>query len=206
MLVSFLNGKKVLDLNLQMIGEECRVLFDGKLEQARWLSCKTAGGLMNIPVANIFRAYDVIVLSSLRGMETEVAEKTHPLGGNVYGTGGEFLGVLADIELSKTFKTKKLLDGQGQPLKGKVHVASEGAVLIKTAALKKEKTEGAVRENQLPPLLSGSFDFLMGRRCDKTIYGIKDEVLIKQNAVITEDVLKKTKTRGKLIELALHSK
>lgn len=205
MQASYLINKNVLDLNLSVLGHSSKILFDCNLKKVTAIQFSTSSGDVFVKTSNIFRVSDVIVLQSLYEAIDSPEGLVCPIGKNIYSTSGEALGVLSDIELTKTFSVKRLIAENGSSIKKPVQIASNEAVLIRTA-IPKANVEKKPAPTPNPVCLSGSFDFLVGRRCDKPIFDRNKNLLIKLNAFITLETIKKAKENGKLIELALHSK
>ncbi len=52
----------------------------------------------------------------------------------------------------------------------------------------------------------GSGKYLIGRKATKTIYGMNNEILIRKDALVTDEILNKVRGHNKLMELALYTK
>lgn len=57
-----------------------------------------------------------------------------------------------------------------------------------------------------PARVTVNTDSLLGRRATKTIYGINNEIIVKNNGTITEKVLIAAQSHGKLNEIAISSR
>ena len=57
-----------------------------------------------------------------------------------------------------------------------------------------------------PPKIIGNNDFLLGRKADKNIYSLNNELIIKKDSQITKKHLELAKRHGKLAELTIYSK
>jgi len=62
------------------------------------------------------------------------------------------------------------------------------------------------REDPHIPRIISSYGFLLGRIVTKNIFSYNRELLINEGDVVTEPVVEKARSAGKLVELTLHSK
>jgi len=72
--------------------------------------------------------------------------------------------------------------------------------------IKEDKEIFKISNAPTPQKLIGNGNFLLGRKATKTIYGLNNEILIKKESIITENILEKIKKHNKLAELTLFSK
>ncbi len=70
----------------------------------------------------------------------------------------------------------------------------------------KPKQNYKISENPLPQRMITSQNYLLGRKLNKTIYGLNNEIIAKKDTIITEKILNNAKSHNKLVELAVFSK
>ncbi len=70
----------------------------------------------------------------------------------------------------------------------------------------KPKQNYKISENPLPQRMITSQNYLLGRKLNKTIYGLNNEIIAKKDCIITEKILNNAKSHNKLVELAVFSK
>lgn len=70
----------------------------------------------------------------------------------------------------------------------------------------KPKQNYKISENPLPQRMITSQNYLLGRKLNKTIYGLNNEIIAKKDCIITEKILVAAKSHNKLVELAVFSK
>ena len=70
----------------------------------------------------------------------------------------------------------------------------------------KPKQNYIISQNPLPQRMITNQNYLLGRKLNKTIYGLNNEIIAKKDCIITEKILNTAKSHNKLIELAVFSK
>ncbi|MCM1042853.1 MAG: hypothetical protein NC350_01425 [Corallococcus sp.] len=128
---------------------------------------------------------------------------------HVYDTAGKYLGQVHCAVFNKNMKVRHFeINGQ-KYLPSRVSALGD-IMLIKTPSAKPSQSRAkpkAAVPSQKPVTTfrhTGDFSFLIGKRCDKNITNFQGEIMVKENAWITKDILRQAKVNGKLTELSLH--
>ena len=191
---------------------------------------------LSLPSKNIYNVgKNAITIKNNQMVTTKMFESNLvavPIESKAYSINGEFFGVIKDVCLNEKFFTEKILLENDQAVNinhllscGKNTVifnASEEKINIKNLVpsvspqMVKSKVEQEVHvmptENknvvaiEVKPTSVQNADFLIGRTCSKNIFNFNNELLIKEQAVVTKKVLKEISKFGKLRELMLYIK
>jgi len=217
----FLNRTVLTVSDGQIRGKVVNFEFDGKLKNLTHLIVgKPDSVYCAVPVNKIFKKEnDALVF--MNGEDFLPLDKAplNPVRLPVYGTSGALIDKIKEARFDEKFRVKEIDGGNRTYLPKEIVSASVDTVIIKDCPLPRKRTAGTTRKTKkpttstvkldskviMPALGAGDFNFLIGRKTDKTILDRQNEVIIKQNAEITPDTLRIARRNGKLLELALHS-
>lgn len=155
------------------------------------------------------------------------------LSQEVFDTNGKRLGNLQNVFFTKNGVLRNLIVNEKVFTKGKIRCVGD-VILIKEKSLLATRPKTRNKTTQIASDVDadskntvavhnhsnsrdtrfitgkirrkyGDFEFLAGRRVDKTIVNFQGEVMIKSDETITEETLRQAKISGKLIEIFLHA-
>jgi len=184
--------------------------FDGRIKNLTHL---VVDGFL-LPVAKIFKSSDAIVVIDEGDFAPLDKTPLNPEGLSVYGTSGTLTDKIKQVRFDGKFRVKEIEGEHRTYLPKEIISASSDAVIIKDCPLPRKhsanpKPRKTVAEEGskviMPDTSVADFSFLLGRRVDKTVFDRQHEVIVKTNAVITQETLRKARIHGKLLELALHA-
>ena len=159
----------------------------------------------------------------------ENADKTIlPLNVKVYSLQGEYLGVVTDYSLTEKFEIDNLILDNQQLINisdmascsnsSVVVYYSEQHVNIKSFRYRIKHSNPSQTKVKVLPKLFSSFNkispnpsnkqqnFIVGRVCTKDIFDNQQNIIIKQNSTITEQILAIASSKNKLQDLIKYSK
>lgn len=143
-----------------------------------------------------------------------------PLNSKAYSIEGEYLGLTTDVTFDQKYKTTKVyLDtGRSESIENLTSSGKSTLIFsknkIRTSSLIPKDHQSANNEILAPTPIKvdtasqkapNSNVKLEGRRCTKDIFNFNNEILIKQNTIITKRHIAQIKKYGKLKELMLFS-
>lgn len=189
MYINRMRGKSLVDIsNGNRYGHIVNLLFDNQLQNLAVI--ETTSGCFS--VEKLHSCNSVVTASGCK----EVTKcGTTAVGKEVLTQSGKRVAVVTDVIIDQT--VKKILTNNKAIAPNKIQIA--GDVIL----LKRNQKKVAPQCTNTAKC-SGNFNFLVGRRADKTILN-NNEVIVKQHATITADVVKRATQYGKLIELSLHA-
>lgn len=219
----------------ELLGTVNRLYFDKKLKKLMEIELVNDDGIKLImPTKNIYNiGKNAITIKNNQqvNIKTESLDFVNcPIGCKAYSITGEYLGTINEICLSDKFTLEKFsLDNNNTLLSEDIATLGKNTIIfynknqrlnIKKFSPKetpeKLKTTKAEIVEFLPTIDNKNVvaietklqntDFLIGRVCGKDIVNFNNEILVKNNAVITKKILKDVNRFGKLRELMLYLK
>lgn len=157
-----------------------------------------------------------------------IDEHTLPLNAKVYSLQGEYLGVVNDYSINENYIIENILLNNQQIISIDDMASCGNNSIVVYDSLEhvninsfryriSNKNKQETKVKVLPKLFS-SFNkivpntsnkknnFIVGRICTKDIYDNQNNVIIKQNSTITEQILALASNKNKLQELMKYSK
>lgn len=187
--VNQMRGKSLVDINSgNRYGHIVNVLFDNCL--THFTAIETTSGCFTVD--KLHSCNNVVTASGCK--ETSNKGIT-AVGKEILTQSGKRIAVVTDVAIDGD--VKKIVTNNKSISPSKVLVAGD-VILLKRPS----KPTAVPLKNSTK--CSGNFNFLVGRRTDKTILN-NNEVIVKQHATITAEVVKRATQYGKLIELSLHA-
>lgn len=187
--INQMRGKSLVDINSgNRYGHIVNVLFDNCL--THFTAIETTSGCFTVD--KLHSCNNVVTASGCK--ETSNKGIT-AVGKEILTQSGKRIAVVTDVVIDGT--VKKILTNNKAITPNKIQIA--GDVIL----LKRNQKKVAPQCTNTTKC-SGNFNFLVGRRADKTILN-NNEVIVKQHATITAEVVKRATQYGKLIELSLHA-
>ncbi|MEG1706073.1 MAG: hypothetical protein RR086_04145 [Clostridia bacterium] len=205
-LTSDIIGKELISLSdCQSFGIIEKIYFDKTLSQA--MCFEVTDERQAIGWQNIFSVSDAVIIAKADLTPYPKDNTVFPLTKAFY-TGGSCIGEVTDVAMLQNGKVIKILAGDLSFSPTRVYSATDDLVLIKNRLPKKivaTVVPTIVYENKSTTNRNSNFNFLYGKKVDKTIFNHQGEVMIKQFAIITPTIVAAARKNGKLIELSLHS-
>lgn len=187
--VNQMRGKSLVDINSgNRYGHIVNVLFDNCL--THFTAIETTSGYFTVD--KLYSCNNVVTASGCK--ETSNKGIT-AVGKEILTQSGKRIAVVTDIAIDGD--VKKIVTNNKSISPSKVLVAGD-VILLKRPS----KPTAVPLKNSTK--CSGNFNFLVGRRTDKTILH-NNEVIVRQHTVITPDIVRRAAQYGKLIELSLHA-
>lgn len=174
-----------------------------------------------------------ITIKNKQNLVLSLNENSHnyillPINVKAYSLQGEFLGIVKDYSFDEKFTIENIILDNQQLINisdlascgtnSIVVYYSQEHVNIKTFRYRiKNKTDNNVKVKVLPKLFSSlnkiapdpsskKENFIVGRICTKDIFDNQQNIIIKQNSTITEQILALASNKNKLQELMKYSK
>lgn len=192
-------------------GKNCgmitNMLFDEALQKATHLLLfdQTESTYHTVPVEKVEKMQgDAVTILDADDVSAFDGWVFNPVNFDVFDVNGLHVGIINEVVFSKNFEVKYMQCRDRRITPDKVLARSNGTMVIKAAP---KRREPAPPKQNTPPARQnmGSGSFMLGRKCDKTLLNRFNEVIIRQNGVITADVIRKAKLHGKLLELSMHA-
>lgn len=196
-------------------GKNCgiitNVMFDDKLQKATGLLLfdRLDGSYHCVAMEKAQKTQgDAVMIDDADDVAPFDGEVVNPVNFDVFDANGAHLGVISEVVFSKDLQVRYLLCRDRKITPDKVLARSNGTMVIKAAPKLRPRPKMQPQPTpQKPPARPniGAGSFMLGRRCDKTLLNRFNEVIIRQNGVITADVIRQAKLNGKLLELSMHA-
>ncbi len=186
-----------------------------------------------LPLKSVFHGADILYVKDSNIIECLPPQYIKsPMNARVFNTDGESVGIVKDIAFDEKGYVSALLLENGELAQSEVLVATSSLVTVKgisklrIARKKKEttpdigetmnlpqtdlivarlKVDNEEGENEQPPRIIADYSFLLGRKVTKNIRSA-GEIIISENTIIDDTVVKLARHNGKLVELTINSK
>lgn len=214
--VSELLGKPLLSLSEgRMLGTINNVYFDEKFSKATYVSLFTdEEDDLFFPFAKLSVIEgDAAVTLSSEELTSEICDLPCPINRYAFDQNGNSLGIIKDVIIQNAKVISLEADVSLLPTRilsaDKLLVFNTGNKQIK---LHSKKLPDITNEQQKPeitlPIKTANFpsyDFLLGKKLQRTISTPSGRIIASQGQNVTSDVIKDAKREGKLVMLALNS-
>lgn len=210
--VSDLLGKPLLDISeAKFLGTICNIRFDDKMSKGLFVKLYTDDEETKyFPLNKLVNITgDAATVKSDEGLCDEAEGTTCPINSYAFDQDGKLLGKVTDIIMDGAKLTAFLL-GESSINANKLLAA--GNVLVFNNSGKVIKLKQA--KKPLPPpkpvlpiktAFAPSYDFLLGKKLQRTIMAVDGKVIAKEGENITGDIISEAKREGKLVILALNA-
>ncbi len=182
-----------------------------------------------IPTSKIYKLYDEgILIKNTRKIEYFYDESNNPINKKVFSIAGKDCGKIVEIEITQEGNVEYMLTSKGEQINPD-NILTNGIniILIKEQDQKisissfkpKDKIEVSHENLQVkivkmpiieeqefspistPPKITTNTSSLLGKRAKRTIMGLNNEVIVKQNQLISQYTLNLAKKHNKTNEL-----
>ena len=183
-----------------------------------------------IPVKNIYSiSEEGLMIRNTNKIDFFISENNNPINKKIFEINGKDTGRICDIEFDEKFNVCHLLTNKNIQIKPQ-NILSNGVgiilvkddnqkISINAFKPKKQKIEKLNQDfkvkivkmpiisNQeknisaLPPKITTNTSTLVGKRAKRTIFGFNNEVIIKENALVSNHTLTMAKKHNKTNEL-----
>lgn len=189
----FLN-KTVLSLtSAENLGKVTAVCFENSLEAV--CSIQTEKGF--VPFNRILFVRDAVFVDGGVLADGEQENCVYPVGLSVFSSKGACLGSVIEIKFDSNGKVQRVICDAFSFSPTKIAQCKD---FILCGAKQTKKTVSSQTR------INTDFNFLLGRVCDKKIINFYGETIVKENSVVTKEILLSARRNNKLVELSLHSK
>lgn len=205
--VSDIIGKPLIDLaSARLYGTVADIYFDDKCLKGTFLKLFTEDDEIKFfPMSKISFGADALITMGGEPLDTVTALKC-PINCPVFNQDGKLLGKVTDLTLDGV-KTVSVLLGEttmeiGKLLSaGNVLIFNDSGKPVRARATKRAPAKKALPQRRFAP----SYDFLLGKRLQRTITASDGKIIAHAGERITGDTIDLAKTEGKLVILALNS-
>ncbi|MBR2967809.1 MAG: hypothetical protein IKC35_03410 [Clostridia bacterium] len=214
--VSELLGKPLLSLSeARMLGTINNVYFDEKFCKATYVSIFTdeEDGLF-FPIAKLLDVTgDAVVTLNSEGLVREICDLPCPINRYAFDQIGNSLGIIKDVIIQNAKVVSLEADVSLLPIRilsaNELIVFNTSNKQIKLRSKKdtSEPTEQPKNKIELPinTAICPSYDFLLGKKLQRTISTPSGRIIATQGQNVTSDVINEAKREGKLVMLALNA-
>lgn len=188
-----------------------------------------------LPIKAVIHGADILYIKDAKFVEQLPPQFIKsPLNARVFNTDGESVGIVKDISFDDKGYIQALILEDREILQSEILIATSSIVTVKgisklRIARKKPQEVPEVKkmmnipiqvqniqnetaaseqepsEDELPPRIITDYTFLLGRKVTKNIRSA-GEIIILENTVIDDSVVKTARHNGKLVELTINSK
>lgn len=216
--VSELLGKPLLSLSeAEFLGTIGNIYFDDKMSKGTFLMLYTADEeICFLPITKLINIdNDAAVVRNAEGLSEEATGIINPINSHAFNQDGKSMGIIKDVILDGVKVVSFII---GEETVNAVNLISAGSLLIfndsgKPIKLKpatkreKIKEESVKKEVEFPvkTAFAPSYDFLIGKKLQRTILAMDGKVIAKEGENVTVDIIRDAKKEGKLVILALNA-
>lgn len=212
--ISDLLGKPLLSLcEAKFLGTIANIYFDAKTLKGTFIKLYSedddAAFLPLSKLCNINN--DAAVVKTTDGIVDCVEGLENPINSPAFNQDGKSLGIISDVIVDGG-KIISFVIGDGEI--GANTLVSAGKVLIfndtgkpiklrppvKRDTVQKKEVEFPTKSAYAP-----SYDFLLGKKLQRTIVAMDGKVIAREGENVTGDIIRDAKKEGKLVILALNS-
>ncbi len=205
--VSDLLGKPLIDLaSANLLGTVANLYFDEKCLKGTLIKLFTEDEEIKFfPLSKVNISGDAAVTMGGELLDTPVGLKS-PVNSYVFNQNGKLLGKVTDIIMDGLKTVEFVLDSgnieAGKLLSaGNVLIVNDGAKPIRLKTTKRPRAQKPLPPKRFAP----SYDFLLGKKLQRTITASDGKIIAHAGEKITGDTISLAKTEGKLVILALNS-
>lgn len=213
--VSDLLGKPLLSLcEAKFLGTIANIYFDAKMSKGTFLKLYTLEDeIAFLPLIKLMNIQnDAAVVKNEDGITENGEGLVNPINSLAFNQDGKSLGVVNDIIMDGSKVMAFVIDGKET---GAVNLISAGNLLVFNDTGKPVKLKPTVRREQektkkeiefpAKTAYAPSYDFLLGKKLQRTIVAMDGKVIAREGENVTGDIIRDAKKEGKLVILALNS-
>lgn len=214
---SDLLGKPLLSLSeAELLGTIGNIYFDDKMQKGTSILIYTNDDEVRyLPLNKLINIdNDAAVVKSSDGLTEYVEGVRSPINSYAFNQDGKAKGQIKDVIMDGVKVVSFTLSDSSIEA---TSLMSAGSILIfndsgkpvklKSAAKKAFKKLSEKKEVELPPktAFAPSYDFLLGKKLQRTIVSGGGKIIAREGDNVTDDIIEDAKKEGKLVILALNA-